>query len=98
MEFNYKQLEKNVHSLKLPNQKWTTIVDPGDRIMFLRIDEGYRSYLSVSVNSELNMNVYYRSEKLKWIKCDKPQEQKDIENILETVNKIIFSESMYTQD
>ncbi|XP_043469422.1 uncharacterized protein LOC122503065 [Leptopilina heterotoma] len=95
MEFNYKKIKENVYNLKLPNQRWTTIKDPSGKIMFLRIEEDYRSYLAVSINSELDMKVYYRSKVLKWIKCDKPQKEEDIENVLQMIDRIIYSEIMF---
>lgn len=94
-EFNYKKLEQNVESLKLPNNKWTAIPDREGEIMFLRVETDYSSYLAVSLDSEMNMNVYYHSEILKWIKCDKPQTEKDIEDNLKMIDKIIHSSVMY---
>lgn len=97
-ESNYEELKKNLYSLKLPNQKWSPRVDVSDEIIFVRIEEDYSSYLTVSINFEMNVKVYYLSKILKWIEWDKPKEIKDVESILEIVNRIIYSEVMYMQD
>lgn len=90
----FHKVKKNRNNLKLPNEMWSTGLDVIGQMFFLRFEKNCHSYLSVSLIT-IHLITHYRSKKVKWITWDKPKEEKDVENILELVNKIIYSEMTF---
>lgn len=98
MQFNFKNIEKNMSMLKLPSKKWMTVKNLNNEIKFVRVENDYSTYLTVSLNIQLEMKVYYKSKLLKWIQCDKPQVDEDIVEVLQLIDKVIDCGSMYMPD
>lgn len=94
----YKFIENHVQRLKMPNRKWMRIVKADRQIEFIRIEDDLTSYLAVSLNVELKVNVYFNKKLVTFIEWDKPQTENDVEKMLEIVDNCFVSRLMFFSD
>lgn len=90
----YKQMVEKVNRLKLPRGQWMFIIEESS-IRFYRIERELNCYLTVSLDSELNIKIYHHNRLLNWMEWEKPKSEEDVENMLEIVNDCIDSSFMF---
>lgn len=90
----YEHIKNNVSHLKLP-RRWMFVIDGNNAIRFLRIESDLTSYLVVSLDSELNIEIHHQNKIVDWMKFEKLKSKTDIEKILEIVNNCIDRSSMF---
>lgn len=97
-KYLYTCIKNNLCNLKFPSRKWVQVVDPDNKIEFLRIEDDLTAYLVVCLDAELNVQVYCNKKLVKWFEWEKPQTEKDVEKILQIVNDCIVSRLMFVSD
>lgn len=82
--------------MKLPNEKWLYVLNAGNNILFLRIENDLSNRSGFPLDVELKFKIYYKRELIDWVECDKPQTKNEIEKVLQMLNDGFILKELYS--
>jgi len=83
----FNSLQRNIHLIKMPDM-CSRVSSPGVSMTFIRVEKDYTTHLTVNIDAQLNVKVYYKTKHLDFLQFTAPECESDIAWILDTVDAL----------